>query len=237
MINTYSRGWFELFVEPISSDQSESEAAFVARNLPLPRFRSVVDLCCGTGRHAGYLTAAGYRITGIDADERALRQARTHVAHSDARFLALDMRQVSQLSESFDAFICLWQSFGYFDDETNMGVVGQIQDRLSPGGRLILDIYHRAFFERHEGARSFTRKGISVTEHKHMTGERLRVKLEYDGRDEADKFDWRLYNPDELADELEVLGFRCILTCTEFDERRPATSDRPRMQLVFESVR
>ncbi len=57
--NTYSPTWFELFMQPIQPVQTEAEAAFLMRHLPLPAYRSVLDLCCGWGRHAQVLAWHG----------------------------------------------------------------------------------------------------------------------------------------------------------------------------------
>ena len=62
MVNDYSDTWYTLFLQPIRTDQTESEIAFIIRNLPRPRYQSIVDLCCGTGRHARLLAAKGYQV-------------------------------------------------------------------------------------------------------------------------------------------------------------------------------
>lgn len=78
--------------------------------------------------------------------------------------------------------------------------------------------------------------GVRVHEEKHVTGNRLHVLLTYVETGETDRFDWRIYYPDELADELRALGFRCSVSCTDFDEATMATPERPRMQLVCEAI-
>jgi SAM-dependent methyltransferase len=45
------------------------------------------------------------------------------------------------------------QGFGYFDDKTNANVLRQMAERLRPRGRLVLDFYHRGFFEGKDGER------------------------------------------------------------------------------------
>lgn len=103
-----------------------------------------------------------------------------------------------------------------------------------PGGRLVLDVYHRGFFERHQGERLFEIADVPVREEKRMDGNRLRVVLKYSDSGEGDEFDWRVYYPEELVDELSAFGFHCIASCTEFDESCSVTNDYPRMQMVFE---
>src|SRR6266508_871470 len=76
MKNQYSTTWFEMFLQPIQPVQTEREVAFVARWLPQPAYTTVLDLCCGQGRHARALAARGYRVTGVDRSvERLMRRA------------------------------------------------------------------------------------------------------------------------------------------------------------------
>ncbi|MCI0438732.1 MAG: methyltransferase domain-containing protein [Chloroflexi bacterium] len=235
MTNTYSTTWFETFLEPISRTQTEAEVAFVARNLPNPPFRMLLDLCCGEGRHSELLAEAGYEVTGVDFSDYALGKAK---ASSDGRasYLKMDMRELEKLPGSFDAVISLWQSFGYFDEAQNADVLRQITAKLKPLGRLILDIYHRAFFEQRQGVMSYEREGRQVTSASSMGGNRLTVRLEYGPGEEIDIFDWQLYTPDEITALAETLGLMRLVACTGFDDATPPSPESPRMQLVFQKL-
>jgi len=260
--NRYSTTWFETFLETISPGQTESEIAFLRRQLPLPAYRRVLDLACGRGRHAAPLARLGYAVTGLDHDPMALDAARRR-SGSEVRYVEGDMRDLSILSEPFDVVINLWQSFGHFDPATNAGVLRQIAERV-PGssrpcpaavaasagtglgsagardgpavlGRLVLDVYHRGFFERHQGVRPLERHGRTVAvETKSMRGDRLTVRLDYGPGQPPDRLDWQLYTPEELVALARECGFSCLLTCSGFDEHTPVSPDDPRMQLVFE---
>ncbi|WP_102127111.1 class I SAM-dependent methyltransferase [Deinococcus planocerae] len=231
-MNTYTPTWFELFLATIEPAQTEREADFLARQLPLPALRRVLDLCCGTGRHAHALARRGYEVLGVDRDPDAVEKARAQ-APEVCRFLVGDMRDLSEVPGDLDAALVLWQSFGFFDEATNAAVLRGLHGRLRPGGRLILDVYHRDFFEAHQGEGHFTRGGLAVAEHKRMAGGRLRVELDYGGEQEGDAFDWQLYTPGELEELARSVGLTCLLACTGFDERQPASAASPRMQLVF----
>jgi SAM-dependent methyltransferase len=235
MTNRYSTTWFELFLEPIPPAQTAHEIAFVARWLPPLAYTTVLDLCCGQGRHARPLAEAGYRVTGIDRSERALAAARRH---SDDRitYIQGDMRDLDAVPGMFDAAVLLWQSFGYFDAATNTAVLRRIGRKLKPKGRLILDIYHRGFFERNQEVRRFERDGRAVVETKWMDGDRLTVRLDYEPGGTADTFEWQLYTPEEIQALGEACGFGCMAICSGFDEATAASADSPRMQIVFEKL-
>jgi SAM-dependent methyltransferase len=231
--NAYSSQWFDLFLRTIPLAQTEKEVDFLRRVLPDPPFHRLLDICCGEGRHAIPLAARGYDVSGIDLDEAALAVARS--ALDSRQPIHCDVREMDRLAHaSFDAAICLWQSFGYFDEPTNVAVLRAIGNVLRPGGRLVLDVYHREFFERNVGTRLFEKGGRHVTESKRMTDNRLHVTLDY-GEGRSDQFDWQLFTPEELAALAASVGLRPVLTCSDFDERIAASADRPRFQVVLQN--
>ncbi len=232
--NDYSPMWFETFLLPISAAQTEAEIAFLARHLPLPEYGTVLDLCCGTGRHAIPLADRGYQVTGVDLNPYAVAEAARNGPTGKVTFIQADIRDLSPISGTFDAVLCLWQSFGYFDDQTNTSILRQIRDKLRPGGRFILDIYHRAFFEAHQESRQFERSGLIITERKQMAGGRLTVTLDYGSASPTDVFEWQLYTPNEICALANQIGLRTVLACTGFDESQQPGPTSPRMQLVFE---
>jgi SAM-dependent methyltransferase len=193
----------------------------------------VLDLCCGQGRHARALAGRGYRVTGVDANAAALAAAR-RVSDDPIVYLQHDMRRLAELTGTFDAIICLWQSFGYFDAAGNADILRQISRKLRPGGRLVLDIYHRGFFERNQGTRHYERAGRAISETKRMDGDRLTVTLDYGPDREPDRFEWRLFSPDAIADLARQYGFELLLAGAGFDQATPASAELARMQLVFE---
>jgi SAM-dependent methyltransferase len=226
--HSYSRQWFTTFLGTIDEQVVRREIAFIARQIG--GARAVLDLCCGPGRHAAPLAEHGYNVVGLDIDDGALRDARRRAL--TASFIRADMRRLPIATASMDAVLCMWQSFGHFDADTNAAVLAEMARVLPPRGRLLLDVYHRDFHAARLGERTIERDGARVRERRSMSNRRLRVELAYqDGG--SDVFDWQLYVPDELA----ALGSRCRLTplaaFADFDEKVPASGAHPRMQLVF----
>lgn len=233
MRNTYSSTWFELFLEPIQPVQTENEIAFLTHHLPQPSYKTILDVCCGSGRHANLLAAQGYHVTGIDLNQAALQKAE-QASTGHIIYQKLDMRNLGELSGSFDAVLNLWQSFGYFDEATNTDILRQMSHKINPKGRLVLDMYHRGFFENHQRARTFEKSGLTITETKTMAGNRLTVTLDYGPDYEPDRFEWQLYTPAEISVLAHAVGLTCLIVCTNFAEQYAAIDNSPRMQLVFE---
>ena len=232
--NDYSQRWIDTFLLTQDPAQTAREVGFLARQLPLPRFGRVLDFCCGAARHAAGLLRLGYEITGIDRDAQLIAVARTDCPTS--KFLVMDVRDMPRLGRlRFDAAICMWQSFGYFDSAANDAFLRDVADLLTPGGRLILDIYHRGFFETRQENRPLDRGGMKVTETKRVRDGRLRVELRYE-QGPADEFEWELFTPDDLANRALNCGLRMLSAVADFDEASPASADVPRMQIVLQKA-
>ena len=121
-------------------DQAEARA-FVDRlidRLEPVRSASMLDLGCGSGRHARCLAARGFRVTGLDLSAGSLARARSHRG-PHVRYVEQDMRQPFGTS-AFDLVFSLFTSFGYFEDaRDHSSVIGNIAAALSGSGRLVLD--------------------------------------------------------------------------------------------------
>ena len=237
--NTYSSLWFQLFMPLQTEEWTENDVAFLARQLPLPRYRRVLDLCCGYGRHAVRLAARGYAVTGLDRDAAALEEARLQAvdAHQQVTYVLGDMRELSALPGSFDAVINMWQSLSYFDDATNIEVLRQIAAKLAPARRFVVDMYNRDYFERNQGHKSQHINGVTVETDGYMEGNRWHSVLTY--RDEhgergEDHMDWQLYTPGEFGALAAECGLVSLLACAFSDERVAPSPEAPRMQFVLE---
>ena len=234
-MNQYTAEWIDTFLATIDPAQTQREMAFLQRQLPRNRFTRVLDICCGLGRHSVALASIGYDVTGIDRDPALIAQAK--LVHSNARFIAMDIKDLASLNGSFDAVICMWQSFGYLDSNGNEELLASIASELGTGGRFVLDIYDRDFFEPRQGTLTTERAGKRIRETKSMDGDRLLVELVYDeDESRSDRFDWQIFTPTQIASLAGKHGLIVLTSCTGFDETKPPSGQSPRMQIVFEKV-
>jgi SAM-dependent methyltransferase len=239
MPNEYTKSWQNYFLRESSPagprpDKTGRQIEFLHEHLPLPDFRQVLDVACGNGRHVGPLAHLGYEVVGIDRDSDLVSEAQR--LHPTARFLGMDMRDLDHLQEEFDAVICLWQSFGYFDEETNLEVLGKMADRLRLGGRMILDLYNRRYFKAVEWngrTQSWDLGRWTFSKELFYIDGRLSVKFAW-ASGESDHFDWQLYAPDEMKALGESVGMKELLTCAEWNENQVAGNRRRMYQIVFE---
>jgi SAM-dependent methyltransferase len=237
--NAYSPLWFQLFMPLQTEELTHQDVAFLARHIPLPRYQRVLDLCCGDGRHALALAERGYQVTGLDRDEAAIAEAkqRATLANQTITYLLGDMRQVSRVLGEFDAIINMWQSFCYFDEETNADLLRQIAGKLTPGGRFIIDMYNRSYFVSHQGIQQREINGVTVETNTYLQGNRLHSVSRY--WDEAgewggDHFEFQMFTPDEFSVLASACGFVPLLACAWSDENVAPSAEVARMQLVLE---
>ncbi|MBN1591218.1 MAG: class I SAM-dependent methyltransferase [Pirellulales bacterium] len=116
------------------------EVDFVERELESDRSKRILDIACGTGRHAIELARRGYHVTGFDLSEGQLRRAREKAA--EAR-LAVDFQRRDatepHFNQEFDAALMFCEgAFPLMDtDEKNFAVLTHAATALRPGGKLL----------------------------------------------------------------------------------------------------
>ena len=71
----------------------------------------ILDLGCGTGRHASLLQKMGYEITGIDLSGPMLKVAKEKSPKS--AFAKKDFSSPKFNKDFFDVSICMWSTIGY----------------------------------------------------------------------------------------------------------------------------
>lgn len=141
----FGQAYLDVYGHLLTEESSEAEAKFVIRALDLKPGDRVLDLCCGTGRHAVPLARAGLRVTGLDMSEEylAIAGSAARKAGVKVRFVQGDMRDIPFKGE-FDAAVNMFTAFGYFDSEADdQRVIDGTAAALRPGGRLLLDLLNR----------------------------------------------------------------------------------------------
>lgn len=232
--NAYSETWFDLFLANQDDEKTARETAFLSTVLPARAGASVLDVCCGYGRHAISLASKGYTVLGIDRDAEVIRRAQLRCALPNVTFQILDMIHLDELAaDHFDAVISMWQSFGYFEASANRRVLASMANRLRLDGRLVLDIYNRDFFVDRQEARTTTVQDTTVTTHQRLDGTRLHVELEYVDRGTRDVFDWQVFTVDSIRELADHVDLRPIVICSGFDACAAASDENPRMQVVL----
>lgn len=216
--------WEDLFgddfvrtLEPLTPVQVLRETTFIEESLGIEAGGTVLDLACGTGRHAVELASRGYNVVGYDLSPTMLARAAEEAEErrQAVELLQGDMREMS-FESSFDGVYCWASSFGYFDEEKNAHVARLVHRALRRGGRFLLDIVNRDFIAAQQPRLVwFEGDGcvcIDETNIDFITS-RLKVKrtvMLEDGRSRELDYSIRLYALHELGRLLHEIGFRVI---------------------------
>jgi cyclopropane fatty-acyl-phospholipid synthase-like methyltransferase len=144
--------WEEFFDghAPVYMDNSftkntVAEVDFVLEELSLPPGSRILDVGCGTGRHAVELARRGYRVTGVDISAGMLAEAEKAAREADAEVELIHADATQFTSDKlFDAAICLCEGafslLGSEDDpiEHDLAILLNIHAVLKAGARFVL---------------------------------------------------------------------------------------------------
>jgi SAM-dependent methyltransferase len=148
--------------DPATEAAAPAESAFLWRALGLKKGAAVLDVCCGTGRHALRLARRGAVVTGVDATpaylEKAERDARA--AGAAVSFRRGDIAKLpAAFAGRFDAAYNVWTSFGYaLDPREDLRALKSMAGTLKPGGRLLIDLLDSEWLEEHFQPQQWARR-------------------------------------------------------------------------------
>jgi SAM-dependent methyltransferase len=131
-----------------------SEAGYVRSLIQQyrPSAESLLDLGCGTGRHALLLAEMGHRVSGVDLSEEMLASARERLSQRPPepaqsgrvppKFVHGDIRTV-RLGAKFDVVVSLFHVMSYQTGNQDLAAaLATIREHLNPGGLFVFDCWY-----------------------------------------------------------------------------------------------
>jgi SAM-dependent methyltransferase len=157
------KGMWEAFFDAHASLYDENdytkntvaEVDFLLEELSLKKGASILDVGCGTGRHAIELARRGYVVTGIDVSARMLATAaeKAKAANVKVNLIRGDATQF-QLPQKYDGAICLCEGafglLGHRDDPLNqpLSILSNISRSLKPRAKAVFTVLNGLFMIR-----------------------------------------------------------------------------------------
>jgi SAM-dependent methyltransferase len=124
----------------------DDDVPFLLRHMPRTAQR-VLELCCGTGRAAIPLAAAGHRVLGIDVDDALLeiaarKKIKARLPDRRLRFQSANALEFTT-DETFDWVTLLFNTFLNFTtvDEQDR-LLRSVHACLAPGGTFWVDVFY-----------------------------------------------------------------------------------------------
>ncbi len=234
--------WWEVAEHEYTAERTAAEVAYlgsVLRTAPGPR---ILDLGCGTGRHAVGLAALGYDVVGLDVSAWAVSTAQRNarMAGVAARFAEVDLLRSVVWPLPFpaaDAAICV-QSFGWGTDAQQERLLRTARRHLAPDGLLLLDHSSAtAILRHHVPYAEFRADGLEADFHRAyqaLSGRsagRIEIRSKESG-DVAVLDDIRLYQPPEVRNLLVRTGFTVERVDADFVPGADVVPDTRYVQFV-----
>lgn len=187
---------------------------------------TILDSCCGVGRHSLEFARRAYRVTAVDRTRGYIEAARETAAAEelDIEFLLQDVRDFRR-PEYYNLALNLFTSFGFFSDqEEEIRYIRNILDSLKPGGSFVIDVNGKEIL-----SRDFVRE-----EEYEMDGYMVRGEyaieddfsilnnlwsIDAHGENYSYRFSHRIYSAVELKELLLRCGFESVEIKGGFDGR------------------
>lgn len=201
---------------------TRKEVDLFSKILNLTMDDTILDLCCGQGRHALEVTKRGFKVEGLDRSRYLIQKAKASAKKENLniKFKEGDARKLPFSPDSFEVVMMLGNSFGYFETvQDDLRALKEIFRVLKPWGRLLLDVTDGDYLRENFQARSWEwiDKKLFVCRERSLSADRNRLISREVVTDVtkgviADQFyAERLYTKDDLLTLLKEAGFSDIV--------------------------
>jgi SAM-dependent methyltransferase len=222
----------------IRDEVTQAEVRFLINETSLPSQSDVLDLGCGTGRHAIRLAELGYNVTGLDISPVFLKIAaeKADKVGLSINWVQQDMRKVP-FENSFDLIFTMFGAWGFFEEDgENYAVFKRIHQALKTGGHFILDFFNRDWILSHFQPFYWEKREIGYFLEKRSfdyARERLNtqsVVIKEDGSELEWETSTRAFNLQEIIDMLQQAGLILVGVYGDL-EKQSSDLDTPRLLL------
>lgn len=226
----YSAYYDLLYREKDYAAEAQFIASLLERHAAGPPPLRVLDVACGTGRHALELWRLGIRVDGCDQSAGMLERARAGFAGSgfEASFFQVPFQEVASIGGTYHAVTSMFSAINYLTTYADLArALDGIGRVLRPGGVFLFDFWNgNAVLDHHspvrvKDVRDGTRRLLRTSETtldrvRHLAQVHYHVVL-FEGDRVAAEFEedhyLRYYFPQEMVDFLGLNGFDLVHAC------------------------
>lgn len=235
--------WFESWFDTsyyhiLYRNRNTEEAAHFIDNL-FEHFHpredaKLLDIACGKGRHARYMSNKGFDTTGIDLSSASIEYAKQY-ENEKLHFVRHDMRETFS-PNSFDYAFNLFTSFGYFQTiDEHVNALKAINNSLKPGGFFIID-----FFNSHKVIKELVdyeekeEKGINFIITKELKNKKIVKRIRFEDNNKNHEYFERVYafSLNDFYEMMDVSNFKIIDKFGDYNFNTFEEEVSPRLILI-----
>lgn len=226
---------------------TQQETNFIESEINHNKSKDILDIGCGTGRHAIELAKRGYNVTGIDLSESQLQRARQKADMENVKvdFRLADARNLD-FKEQFDLVIMLCEgAFSLMEtDDMNFEILKNAANALKAEGKFIFTTLN-ALYPLYHSVKDFMNTNIAEGKSSDNRFDLMTFRdystfevSDDDGHVKTLKCNERYYAPSEITWLLKSLGYSKIdiFGCQtgSFERGKPLTTEDFEMLVVAE---
>jgi SAM-dependent methyltransferase len=234
-----------------------AEAQFIAKLITRfggysPSMTKVLDLACGTGRHACELASLGYQVEGSDISADMVEIARDAIRRCSlpVSIHNQSFQTAHRIGKRFEVVLAMFASLGYLTDEDEFSLACKnVRELLIPEGVFIFDVWNGSAVVRDFSPLKVKRVsggGLDVERVSRTTVDETTriadVRFEFAvTRQDGSVWNFderhlvRFFFPAELDELLDKYGFQVLFRCPFLDEGRELSADDWNMTYVARS--
>jgi 2-polyprenyl-3-methyl-5-hydroxy-6-metoxy-1,4-benzoquinol methylase len=226
------------------------ETDFLEQELNHDKNKRILDIGCGTGRHAIELAKRGYTVTGIDLSESQINRAKqkAQAENIDVTFQQADARHL-QFSNEFDLVIMLCEGgFSLMEtDEMNFSILNSATQALKNEGQFIFNALN-VLFPLYHSVKDFLNNNLVEGKSQDNSLDLMTFRdhstldvVDDNGHKKTVNCNERYYAPSEITWLLKTLGYSKIdiygCQVGDFKRGKILTTDDFEMLVIAEKAK
>ena len=193
-------------------DEAERLVSLILNNVNLEGGSNILDMACGSGRHAIAFAKKGFNVTAIDISQRLISDAKQNASEVNVEidFVLSNILEYTD-KRKYHLAVNLFTSIGYFEnDKDNFKIIDKANDFLLKGGYFVLDYFNKEFLLKNLVPTTvFSENGLRITQNRSIQNNRVRKDISIDKNGSVEKFyeSVRLFSYLEIHNFLKSAGF------------------------------
>lgn len=235
--------WFNTtFYHDLYSKRNDDEAKgfmeYLSFRLKWNHNVTILDACCGAGRHALYLESKGFQVYGMDLSENNILTAQSLSRHPERWFIS-DVRSF-RLPNQVDFALNLFTSFGYFEnDDDHLRMLKTMNVNLKNNGIFVLDFLNLSFVQSNMKELEIIKGKLADYEiNRGILQGKIVKRISFVSDDKSYCFEEKVmaYDQDQLRKLLERAGFDILNVWGDY-QGNPVDEYSPRCIFVSKKTR